>query len=109
MQTESLFDAPPLARHNDAATAKAAARRMSIASPNLHAQILDLLGQRPHRALTKTEVCERLGVDPRRWPSVASALSQLKKAGWLVWADERDGMNRWMLREADVHVRRGVL
>ncbi len=100
MQAETLFDAPPLARHNDAATSKAAARRMRVVAPNLHMQLLELLERHP-RGLTKDECCELLDVDPRRWPSVASALSQLKKAGAVRWAGEpRNAQNVWRLRGA---------
>ena len=110
MQAETLFDAPPLARHDDPQTSRNAARRMGMATPNLHQQILDLLGQRPHRALTKNEVAEKLGVDPRKWPSVASALSQLRNAGHLKWTgEERHGMNLWCLREAVIQVQGDVL
>lgn len=98
MQIESLFDAPPLARHNDPSTSRAAARRMRVVAPNLHQRILDLLSFHPN-GLTKDEVCEALGIDPRRWPSVASALSQLKKAGQVRWTDEiRNSQNVWALR-----------
>jgi hypothetical protein len=97
MQAETLFDAPPLARHNDPATSKAAARRMAVVAPNLQRQLIDLLDRHP-RGLTKDECCELLDVDPRRWPSVASALSQLKKAGQVRWSGEpRNAQNVWCL------------
>lgn len=105
--TLSLFDMP-LARATDPATSHAAARRMAPASPHLKAQILDVFGR--YRCLTKDMVCERLGVDPRRWPSVASALSQLKNAGQLDWTGVViNGQNEWRLRQSDVDVRNGAL
>lgn len=95
--------AEPRARHNDPQTSKAAARRMREATPNLHHQILDVLGR--YSALTKDEVGVALAIDPRRWPSVASALSQLKRSGMLVWTGEtRAGQNLWRLRDSVVHV-----
>lgn len=101
-ETMSLFDMP-LARSTDPATSHAAAARMAQASPHLKAQILDVFGR--YRCLTKDMVCERLGVDPRRWPSVASALSQLKNAGQLDWTGEVvNGQNLWRLRQTDVEV-----
>lgn len=94
----------PRARHNDPSTSHRAAARVTAGAPNRHKAILDLLGQRPQLALTKNEICERLRIDPIYWPTIASALSQLKNSGQLKWAGEekRGTQNRWMLVEAVV-------
>lgn len=108
MTAVPLFD-EPRARRTDPATSKAAAKRMGTASASLEKQIVELLGR--HRwALTKDEVCRQLDVHPRRWPSVASALSRMKQAGALEWTGfVVDGQNVWRLREDTVDVQGGVL
>ena len=89
------FDAPR-ARNTDPDTSRAAARRVTHISSAISAQVLDLLGR--HRyGLTKDQVCERLGVEPRYWPTVASALSRLKGKGWLEWNGQFQGQNIWQL------------
>ncbi len=98
----------PRARKTDPNTSKAAARRMSEASPALEAQILEVLGR--YRCLTKDDIAIALGVEPRRWPSVSSACSRLRKAGKLVWTGEiSDGMNVYRLADETVQVANGRL
>ena len=95
MSQPSLFD-QPRARRADPDTSKAAARRVTSISSALSAQVLELLAN--HRyGLTKDQVCERLGVEPRYWPTVASALSRLKGKGWLEWNGAFQGQNVWQL------------
>lgn len=108
--TLSLFDVDaPRARRHDPATSKRAAERMAPAAPALERQILEVLSHRP-LGLTKDEVCEQLRVDARRWPSVASALSRLKKAGKLEWAEYPiEHQNVWMLVQETVDVQGGRL
>lgn len=110
MTAVPLFDVDaPRARHTDPSTSHRAAQRMAPAAPALEAQILDLLS-RYRGGLTKDGVCERLRVDPRRWPSVASALSRLKGEGKLKWpGPEIDGQKVWALVEQRVEVHGGVL
>jgi len=110
MNAPTLFDVDaPRARRDDARTAKNAAVRMAPAAPALERQILDLLASR-RLGLTKDEVWEQLKVDPRRWPSVATALSRLKKAGKLRWAEfPIEGQNVWMLVQETVDVQGGRL
>ncbi len=105
--TLSLFDMP-LARATDPATSHNAAARVAHVSPHLTAQILDAFGR--YRCMTKDQVCERLGLDPRRWPTCASALSRLKNEGRLCWTGETiAGQNVWRLRQSDVDVQGGRL
>lgn len=87
----------PRARKTDPSTSHQAAQRMAPATPALEAQILDLLS-RYRGGLTKDGVCERLKVDPRRWPSVASALTRMRNAGKLQWVGEPvENQNVWAL------------
>lgn len=95
MNQDSLFD-KPRARRSDPGTSKAAAARVSARSNAITGQILDLLGRYPY-GLTKDEVCRGLGVDARYWPTVASALSRLRRKGWLFWDGEEDGQHVWRL------------
>lgn len=110
MTAQLAFDVDaPRARRTDPATAKNAAVRMTPAAPALERRIMDLLATR-RLGLTKDEVCEQLRVDPRRWPSVASALSRLRKAGKLEWAEfPIEGQNVWCLVEETVTVTGDVL
>ncbi len=85
MNQESLFP-EPRARVRDPDTSKRAARRVAPNANAVTGQILDLL-ERYRFGLTKDEICRNLGVEPRYWPTVASALSRLKKKGWLTWVE----------------------
>lgn len=97
----TLFDVPR-ARHNDPATSKAAARRVASVSPGLEAQVCDLLGR--YSSLTKDEVCRLLEIDARQWPTIASLLSRMKKAGKIEWTGQVfEGQNLWRLRVDDVN------
>jgi hypothetical protein len=89
-------DAPPRARRTDDQASHDAAAR--VRAGKYDAEIYDLL---QHRSLTKNEICRALKLtEPRAWTTVASRLSQLKRAGKLEWDGrvEGDG-NRWRLRE----------
>lgn len=100
MSQPTLFD-EPRAHHDDPATSKAAARRMKEAAPALEAQILDVLGR--YRQLTKDECGIALAIDPRRWPSISSALTRLKNSGQVEWTGEiRGGQNVHRLASVDV-------
>lgn len=103
MSAPSLFDAP--VRTTDPETSHEAAARVGVIQGKLRAQILDFFS-RYNSGFTKTETCRMLQVDPEHWPTVASALSQLKNAGQLEWRGEpptkRAGQNLWFLRQQDV-------
>lgn len=101
IDTPSLFDLPR-SRHSDPRTSKAAAARVASVSPGLEAQICGLLGR--YAALTKDEICQLLAIETRRWPTIASLLTRMKKSGKLEWrGDTFDGQNLWRLRVDDVN------
>lgn len=109
MNAPTLFDVDaPRARRTDPSTSREAARRVASISPNLTKQILDAFGR--YRCMTKDQCCERLGVAPRQWPTIASALSRLKNEGILDWTGVIiDGQHEWRLRQSDVDVRNGLV
>lgn len=104
MNAPTLFDVDaPRARHTDDVACHEAAARTAFMQGKLRGQIVDLLSR--YQGLTKNETCQHLDVDPIHWPTVASALSQLKNLGLLEWRDEkRAGQNVWYLKEASVEV-----
>lgn len=101
MTLVSLFEAPR-ARRTDPPTSKRAAARTRTVHQTVKGQIVGLLA-RHGCAFTKDDICRQLGVHPRRWPTVASALSQLKNEGKVEWTGVViDGQNVWKLRTRDV-------
>ena len=92
MTSLSLFDQPRF-RRSDPQTSRDAAQRMTSSARSLEAQILEIL---QFRALTADSVCKALGIGVRRWPSVKTCLSRLRKQGKLVWTgDVIGGQNLW--------------
>jgi hypothetical protein len=114
MTAPTLFDLEPTGRsgHGDTVTQRRAARATNPAP--LRDLIMDILDW---DALTDDEICRRLPIDVRRWPSAKTARSGLKADGLVVWAGyERAGQMVWrradlpqMARQEPVHVAGGVL
>jgi hypothetical protein len=104
----------PRARRTDPSTSHEAAERAVAADVNLRPLIMDILDW---DALTDDEICRRLPIAIRRWPSAKSTRSRLKKAGLVVFAGyERNGQRVWrrkdrphLARAEQVHVHGGVL
>ncbi len=91
----SLADAP-LTRITDPATSHHAAARVASARPSLRRDILRVF--RTCFALTDDELCRALDVEVRKWPSVKTARSAMKKAGLLEASGvERGGQMVWRL------------
>jgi hypothetical protein len=110
----TLFDLEPTgrARKADPETSCRAARATNPAP--LRDLIMEILA---FDSLTDDEICRRLPIDVRRWPSAKTARSGLKADGLVVWAGyERSGQMVWrrkdkpqMARQEPVHVHGGVL
>jgi hypothetical protein len=104
MDSPTLFDEPRV-RLTDPQTSHDAAARVTRIQGKLRAQILDFFN-RYNSGFTKTETCRALQIDPEHWPTCASALSQLKNAGYLEWRGtpptRRAGQNVWFLATRDV-------
>lgn len=67
----------PLARSTDPSSSARAASRVWRGWP---ARILDVLAG---NCFCRVCICEKLGADPKCWPTISSACSRLKQAGLL--------------------------
>lgn len=96
----TLFDVQPTAavRRTDPIQSVNAARRASERLPSRRARILEALALRD---LTDDEICETLGEPVRKWPSVKSARTGLKRDGLVVEVPgvERNGQRVWQTAE----------
>ncbi len=86
----------PRYRADNSSTSVAAARRVAASAGET--QFLILGAFEAHGPLTDNELCRALDVDPLRWPTIKTARSRCKNAGWLIPTGEvRDGQQVWTL------------
>lgn len=101
----SLFDAPA-ARHSDPTTSHEAAARVAPFRSTLRSRILEALVE----PRTDDELCMKLGIDVRKWPSCKTARSALYGQGLVVWTgEERNHQRVWQVYADTVDVKDGLV
>ena len=104
MTQPTLFDEPK-SRHSDPPTSKAAASRVAPMRPSIRKEILEALAI--WGPATDDQLCVRLNIDPRRWPTVKTARSALThcEAGWVVSTGVvKNGQTIWRHRDYPSYV-----